>query len=554
MSEPIKIEKVGPARWVVLDDVAMDDSLTDRCTVVTLQSALDGFGDMEVVSATVNRTGQFQPPAANMEDLPGIVLPDPEPLMDLPDFCDVQVHQRGADGQVVEFFVWVPLGWNGRFLGTTGGGSRTMHWTDMPWVPGVGLAPALRNGFATAATDAGNRDPRYVDWALRADTGELDWELVRNWAYRSTHDMTLVGKAITEALHGRAPRYSYLQGCSGGGRQALESAQRYPEDYDGIWAAVPAINWTRTIPAGLWPALVMKERGNVLPRAKLEAFRAAAVEACDGIDGLRDGIVGAFDPCEFDPRKLVGEETDAGPITDADAEVVAEIWQGPRRADGSFLWYGLRPTIASWTPAQGWSGTIEVDGELEPLPLFFGPAHFRWVLRDPTFDWKTLTFERFEELFDQGVRDLAEIASDDPNLAPLRAAGAKLLITQGADDEVLPFQGVVDYYRRVIEAIGGEEDTASFARLFVTDGDGHAMCIGAGPGVTVASGMAALMDWVEHGDPPDVIVGERVDPITLAVTATRPVYPYPMVARGQGTGDPDDWTSYAAHRPDAAGR
>jgi hypothetical protein len=121
----------------------------------------------------------------------------------------------------------------------------------------------------------------------------------------------VIGKAVTGAVHGTAPEYSYFQGCSGGGRQALMQAQRYPADYDGIWSANPAINWTKMVPA------------------ELEAFRAAAVAACDGADGLRDGVIGAFDSHEFDPAQLVGEPTADGVITEPDAEVMRKIWEGP---------------------------------------------------------------------------------------------------------------------------------------------------------------------------------------------------------------------------------
>ncbi|MEV5848455.1 tannase/feruloyl esterase family alpha/beta hydrolase [Streptomyces sp. NPDC051985] len=546
--EKVTLASAGLAQWVAMDDVPTAESAAERCTVGTLQSALDGLMAAEVVSATVNRSGEFQAPPPHWSPVPGNPFPDPPLITGLPDFCDVRIRVPNPGGHVAEVAVWVPLRWNGRFLGTAGAGSQTGHqWHDYAVTRSVTMPAAVRNGFATATTDGANRDPRFVDWALRRDTGELDWELINNWVHRSTHEMTVLGKAVTGALHGSAPRFSYLAGCSGGGRQVLVSAQRHPQDYDGIWAVDPAINWTRFAPADLWPALVMKEHRNPLPEAKLEAFRDAAIEVCDGADGLRDGIVGAFDPCEYDPRKLVGARTPAGEITEADAEVMRKIWEGPRRRDGEALWYGLRPGGTSWGE-YGLCVTTEADGELVPLPFAIAPSYFRWVLQDPEFDWTTLTFERYEELFDQGVRELADIAGDDPELSGLRDSGGKLIISQAADDAVIFFQGTVDYYRRVMDAMGGEERTTSFARLFVSDGDVHGMCVGRGPGLTMAGGMTALMDWVENGNAPEVVVAERVDAATGSVTATRPVYPYPAVTRYSGSGDPDNAASFTSRR------
>src|SRR5262249_25486201 len=246
----------------------------------------------------------------------------------------------------------------------------------------VHLGTAVRNGFSTAATDAGNKDSRFADWPLKQGASEIDWDLTRNWSHHSTHEMTVVGKAVSEALYGDAPKFSYIVGASGGGRQALMEAQRYPQDYDGAWASDPAINYTKFVPAGLWAPLVMKESGVVLAYEKLDAFRAAAIEACDGLDGLKDGIIGAFDPCDYDPRQPSGNGPAAGPITAADAEVIAKIWEGPRKRNGDFLWYGLHPGTNSWFPA-GFCSSAEIDGKRVPIPFIFGPSYFRtWVLKD----------------------------------------------------------------------------------------------------------------------------------------------------------------------------
>ncbi|MEV5848634.1 tannase/feruloyl esterase family alpha/beta hydrolase [Streptomyces sp. NPDC051985] len=544
MTYRIEIEKTGLTTWIATDRLPVGERVVDRCTVEALSAALRHVDGAEVVSATVNDSGVYQPPEPPPGFLPEGV--DMTPLTGLPVFCDVRVLMHGPGGHAAEKFVWVPLAWNERFMGTAGGGAFTGPvWLDIPFLRNMTMAHALRNGFATAATDGAVPDWGDLDYPIDPVTGEFDWELVRNWTHRSTHDMTIVGKAVTAALHGRPPRYSYLAGGSGGGRQVLASAQRYPADYDGLWSVDPAVNWPKVIGAGLWPALVMKEEGTALPPAKLDAFRSAALEACDGADGVRDGFVGAFEPFDFAPHTIVGTGTEAGVITDADAEVIRRIWDGPRRTNGERLWYGIRPGVSCWTEI-GLCATVERDGVLVPKPNPGILAHFRWVTRDRAFDWTSLTYHAFEKLFDQGAGDFAETSSDEPDLSGLRDSGAKLIISQATDDEVLPFENSLDYYRRVVDSMGGLDETTGFARLFLTDGDVHTFSNGPGPGISVAAGMVALMEWVEHGRAPEMIIAERVDPRTTAVTGTRPAFPYPAVTRYSGSGDPAESASYLA--------
>src|SRR3954471_1289064 len=182
----------------------------------------------------------------------------------------------------VKVFIALPTkGWNGRFQGTGGGG----------YVGGnpSGLNGPLRLGFAAAATDTGHEGGS-GSFALGAD-GRLDWHAVQDNAYLGIHEMTGVGKALTKAFYGKAPRYSYFVGGSTGGRQGLMEAQRYPEDYDGIISACPAINWHRFVPASLWPQAVMFEENNWVSKAKLAAVTAAAIASGDALDGVTDGVI-----------------------------------------------------------------------------------------------------------------------------------------------------------------------------------------------------------------------------------------------------------------------
>ncbi|GCE41586.1 Chlorogenate esterase [Rhodococcus wratislaviensis] len=531
-----------PVNWVSTDELVRPGDILDRCTVAVVQDAVAHLEGVRVVSVTVNTSGEYGETLddAQPENFDAITSNRVEQAAletNLPDFCDVRLEQS-VGGHVVKTTVWVPLAWNGRFFGLGGQGNRA----SAPWIyPDVvriaSLPRVLRNGFAGAETDAGNRDPRFADWGLDVETHELDWELIRNWAHRSTHDMTLIGKAVTTALHGKSPIYSYFQGTSGGGRQGMMEVQRYPQDYDGVWVSDGGINWTRVIPGTMWPAVVMKDYGNPLPPAKLRAFREAIVERCS-TDSQRDGFISDLEVPFWDAEELVGTSTETGPITATDAVVMQKIWEGPRTADGEFLWYGIRPGSESWGDniyGAGLALTAEVDGALAPVPFEIGRAYACWIARDPDWDWTTLTMENFHEFMETSVREFAEIDTSDPDLTGLRDSGGKLLLTHALDDEVIAAAGTLHYYLRVLERMGGIESTSPFARLFMSPGEGHSHVTAAGPGLTLSNGMIALMNWVEKGMAPDSIRTERYDLATGERTMSRLVCAYPRVSNYVGS-------------------
>lgn len=482
-----------------------DPEIVSRCTASAVSAALAELDGVSVASVTVNQTGEFHAPPS-IFGFPSYIEEG------LPDYCEVLVRQLGPSGRSVEVRVWVPLVWNRRFIGTGGGGNRT----SFGFIPGdamrnATLPNAIRNGFAAANTDGGvGHDPRVWGWPLIEETGALDTELIENWVHRSTHEMTVIGKAVTSAIHGVSPEFSYFEGSSGGGRQALAQAQRYPTDYDGVWAADPAINYTRFIPAELWPALVMKELDNALTPAKFEAFRAAAVEDFNQRNGTSERFTSSDEPPTYDAKHLVGMATATGEITEADATVMNMIWEGPKTPDGEQLWFGLRPGVETWgqmMPGIGLCVTVEDDrGHREPEPFAIATGWFAtWFFRDPQWDWRTLTLEEFARLFQQGIEDFAELATDDPDLTGLRDHGAKLLLTHGADDQVIFSQGTRHYFDRVLEFMGGATETHAFARFFLCPGDGHGTAVDKNFGVDLATGMVTLMNWVEHGLAPDSI-------------------------------------------------
>jgi feruloyl esterase len=430
-------------------------------------------------------------------------------------------------GDQIKVFIGLPLkGWNGRFQGTGGGGFSG------------GSAGTVRQplalGYAAGATDTGH-DGGSGSFALDSN-GRLNWQSIRDNAYLGIHEMTVVGKALTQELYGNAPRYSYFNGCSTGGRQGLSEAQRYPADYHGILAGAPAINWTKLHPEQLWGAVVMNDAKHVVATCKLEAAVAAAVAACDAIDGVKDGVIGDPHRCSYDPKALVGTAADnCEPITEADADVIRKIWEGPKRRDGSFLWYGL-PRGAPFT-LSATGGT-----PLAPRPFPITLDWFRYFLtQDPRWDFMTLTPAGYEQLWDQSVEQFSDVlATDNPDLSGFRDRGGKLIVWHGYADPLIYADGTIDYVKRVQQQMGGADKTAQFVRLFLAPGVGHC---GGGSGPAPSGQFEAVVRWVEEGQAPQTLQAVSRNQ-QGEVTRTRPLCQYPLVARYKGQGSTDEAANF----------
>ncbi len=509
-------------------------------TAATLVLATPGAG------AAAEETAQPSPPAAGCESLQTLSLPNVAVTEALthtgdeatPASCRVTLTVDDPDDPgVVTVWVYLPeTTWNGRFQGVGGGGFTGGD--------PEALLPALRAGYAAAATDAGNPAGGNADPSDDArfgldPAGDLNWPAIEDFGHEGVHDMTVTAKAVVAAYYGQAPAYSYFTGCSTGGRQGLMEAQRYPEDYDGILSGAPVINYPELQTEQIWGQLVMLLEENPIPACKFEVALAAAIEACDTVgDGVVDGVIGDPLACTFDLGTLVGTPTPCGVITTEDVAVMRRIAEGPRRQDdGGFMWYGLAPGV----PYAGLHDTEVVDGQLVGVPFVYDIWWFRYFLtQDPQFDWRTLTYESFEHWFDVAVERYDEVyGASDPDLSAFRAAGGKLLLWHGASDFGVPFQGSVDYYERVLDELGPGH-TQQFLRLFLAPGVGHC---GGGAGAQPVDPLAALVEWVEDGRAPRTLEGATVAE-DGTVTGTRPICLYPSVARWTGQGDPADGSTY----------
>ncbi|WP_431899310.1 tannase/feruloyl esterase family alpha/beta hydrolase [Nonomuraea sp. bgisy101] len=459
-------------------------------------------------------------------------------IPDVPAYCDVTVtltHPGVGDHAKVR--VWLPeTGWTGRFQAVGGSAFAAGDY-------GAGLAGAIKSGYAAATTDAGVGTYLDTSWALNSD-GEVDTALLKNFADRSQHEMAVVGKQVVNEVYGRPVSYSYWNGCSTGGRQGYMEAQRHPGDFDGILATAPAINWDEFEVATLWPQVVMNEENTFPSPCEFNAFKEAAVKACDPLDGAPDGLIGDPATCAFDPRQLIGKSVECGgeqeTITAADAAVVRKIWAGPRTPSGTKLWSGI-PIGAGFDLA----GTrIDADGKRVGAPF---PVPAIWVStflkRQPSYDLSTITYAEFVKLFEQSQTEYDTIiGTDDPDLSAFRRSGGKLLTWHGQADQLIPAQGTVDYRRRVERAMGGAGKVDDFYRLFLAPGVDH--CAGdtsTGPKPTDALG--ALTAWVEQGKAPQTLSAAIKD--SSGKTVTRELCRYPYVSRYTGHGDPADAGSYS---------
>ena len=480
--------------------------IRQRCNTSFVQKALESKLPKEtfkVTAVTVNETGRYQ---AKLHWLIKLLWTSGK-IEGLPPFCEVQIeHCTGKEWENIT--VWSPLAWNDRFAGTAGGGTCTGGVTQIT-PPNNGqrgwtLPFAVINGFTAATCDAGNE--KYgSNWAVDKD-GKLVWERIENWRANATHQMTVFGKAVAEILHERPVKFAYMNGGSGGGRQSMVEAQEYPEDYDGIWACCPAINWTKFVIAGFWPMACANENKAPLKFYKLNAFARAVQNAVGGSERFYQ----TKESVEFDPFRLVGQKTKQGVITKADAKVIQDMWNGPHRANGERLWYGFRPGSIHWCTGLPIFSISFILPFMKPRPFPLCDTYARWVLDDPKATFENIDKAGFEDLFDHSLTKFPKVTADIADLSAFAAHGGKLMIDHGTDDPLIPVDGTIDYHDKMIIAMG-KNAVDDFCRVYITPGDHHGNCHGNGPGITVSDGMQALMDWVEKGIKPETIRTVRIN-------------------------------------------
>lgn len=459
------------------------------------------------------------------------------------DFCNVTVTYTHIDwNDTIHTTVWLPfVNWNNRLQGSGGGGFAMKHGPDY-------LAEAVAANYSVVATDGG-----HAPILLSSDTWSLDacdnvnMKLFKDFAYVALGDLAIIGKNITGSFYGCPPRYSYWNGCSTGGRQGLMLAQRYPMAFDGILANAPAIYWPSFIVAEYWPQFVMNQLNSYPPRCVLDAITSFAVKACDGIDGVQDGIISAPDQCKFDAMSVVGKEIKCGdvcmPITKNAALVVAKTWEGMKAANGSFLWYGLNrgaPLVRSNNGKTGLVGTkCTTPTNCTGRPFEVAVDWITQFVLEGKMTATELTkidHERLDEIFyDSKTRYESIIGTNNPDLSGFKSAGGKMITWHGLSDQLI-FPGGTEQYYKEVEAL--DPSVRDYYRFFEVPGVDH--CNG-GFGPFPKTALDTMVDWVENGIVPETLPGFAADGSRLNIC------PYPLVAAYKG-GDPKVPSSYACQK------
>jgi len=457
------------------------------------------------------------------------VVPGTRHEMTLPAFCRIEAVARPTTDSEIKFELWMPPAdaWNGKFQGVGNGGySGAIGYTA--------LATALRRGYAAASTDTGHTgdDMKF---------GQGHPERIVDWAYRSIHVMTETSKLIVRNHTGRFADHAYFVGCSSGGHQALSEAQRYPDDYDGIIAGDPAHNRIRQTFGFLysWTATHTRDGAPILPAAKLALLTRASVEACDAIDGLKDGVIDDPRRCTFDPGRLLcksgNADDDPSCLTAPQVEAARKMYDGarsPRTGEPIYTGWPRGSESFGDSPIQSWRQYV-MDPP-EPMRVGF----FRYFLfHDPNWDYRTIDWDRDLAYAEQKLSFMSAV---DRDLSPFKRHGGRLLMYTGWADPVVPPQDTVAYYDAVVKAMGGLEKTREFYRFFLAPGMGH--CSG-GPGPNQFDMLTALEQWVEKNIPPDRILATHST--NGKVDRSRPLCVYPQVARWKGSGSTDDAVNFA---------
>jgi feruloyl esterase len=480
-----------------------------------------------------------------------IAVPHPEDVVELyrtpvnaTDSMPAHCRVTGVLAPEVAFEVALPARWNGRFY-MIGNGGHAGEALDNPGRLAQRNA-ALSLGFAFAQTNTGH----YASKEPGASFVLSDPRKAVDYAYRAVHLTATTAKAITADYYGRPVAHAYWNSCSNGGRQGLIEAQRFPNDFDGIVANAPWVDQTGFTIGAIWNHQALTAAPVNAAKMSLVADRVMAV--CDANDGLVDGLIDDPRNCDFDPARDVpvcpaGADSDTC-LTPPQAQAIAKVYGGVV-SKGAPFFPGYMPgseaqttlfgggTGSGWmnviVPAQAGGGAADfglADNTMKYL--VFNPPQPGWDFRDFDFDDDVGLLTTWGALAD----------ADNPDLAAFRARGGKLIMTYGWADAILqPLMGV-NYYEQAVERNGPE--TPDFFRLFMVPGMAH--CSG-GVGPDQYDAMTAIIDWVEADEAPDSMTARKM--ADGEEVRSRPLCPYPQVARHRGRGSIDNARNFRCVNP-----
>jgi feruloyl esterase len=489
--------------------------------------------------------------------------------------------RTGSDGKsyAIKFEMRLPAEWNGRFWHQLNGGNDgevVPALGDRPEFSAMGGKPPLARGFATLSSDSGHqaRDPVNASFGLAAGAAfGLEPQARRDYGYSADVTLAPVAQAILTAHYGRKADYSYMYGCSNGGRHAMVAASRMPEAYDGFLVGNPGFNLPKAAIQHAWDVQHLTKidpdirRSITRDDAKLLSSRI--VEACDAADGLKDGITANLSACQksFDWSRLRCTGTDSGTcFTDTKISALKSIFTGPKNSKGEALY-------ADW-PVDGGVGTgnwraWKVESPVAawqnyPIIATMGAASLALIFSTPPkaiagdnaslldylakFDFDTDAPKILAKDAAFSESSMEFMTPPDLQLSSMRKAGRKMIVFHGQADPVFSVNDTIAWHEQLNRNAGGQAN--AFARLFALPGVTHC---GGGVGLDRFDGVEAITAWVEKGQAPDQLItsaspGNREIPDAWSRSRSRPACPWPAYARYQG-GNEEDAASFVCSAP-----
>jgi len=528
----------------------------------------------------------------------------------------VSAQDPDHDTYGIAFRVNLPDAWNGRFEMMGGGG------TDGSLGPATGSAGVeLSQGWVVAADDGGHEDAAKAPFNWSDDDAQaggaqhfgIDEQARIDYGYNGIALTARVAKAIMARYYGSGPDYSYLSGCSNGGRDGMVAVQRHPDLFDGVLSANPGFDLPRAALAEAWneqalaPLATRFDVNNqpylpdTLPPQDVAVASAAILSACDGLDGLVDGIIDNFPACTSarvypaldaftcSPTGAHGNVPHGGScLTAAQVGAIKKIYEGPKNSSGEPLYTGWYWDAGIWDPFsafgagfQLWTvGLGQASGPLvnNSLNLTLGAGALPMVFMTPpdvtpqagvngqeaymfAFDFDKNAgriYRRAPGYRESSMEFMAAVATE---LRPFERHGGKLIVTSSVNDGIFSGVDIVNWYQELLER--SEHRAAQFARLFMVPNMAHC---GGGPATSSfgVNALNAITDWVEKGIAPERIVaantnnaspfpaGGVFDPrvaLNFPTGGTRPLCAFPKQARYKGSGATNDAANFDCVRP-----
>jgi feruloyl esterase len=528
------------------------NELTGLAVAVLLAFAAGAARAQPFADAKASRagySGASLAPAQPCEKLADLKLPELKQIaaraINAEGAAPAHCRVSGVIEPEVAFEVNLPAAWNGRFYMIGNGG----HAGEAPDEPARAAqrGAALAQGFAMASTNTGHDARKEPGGTFVLDNPQK----AIDYAYRAVHVTATTAKEIANRYYGKPVAHAYWNSCSNGGRQGLLEAQRYPTDFDGIVANAPWVDQTGFTIGALWNQRALTE-APITPE-KIALVAQHVMTKCDAVDGLQDGLIDDPRQCKFEVAKDV-PSCKAGAnsntcLTPSQAAAIQKVYDGPKNRGGKSLFPGFMIGSEALAPgpngttASGWMNLIlAAQPGGKPADFGLGEATMRYLVFEPPqpdYDYQKFDFDRDPPLLERWGK-LAN--ATDTNLQEFRARGGKLIMTYGWADPILQPLAGVTYYERAVAANG--PNGTEFIRLFMVPGMAH--CAG-GVGPDQNDALTAVIDWVEKGAAPDKLIARKI--VNGATTRSRPLCPYPQVARYKGQGSVDDAANFECRMP-----